>query len=455
MNDENEIKLRLVEAKNRDIGRYIVRIDNEIMEKLNIKTGDIIEVIGNRMCPAIVWPGYPENRGEYVIRADQLLRKNIDKHLGENVRIKKADEKIARKVIISPESVNINADPYIENFIRNKLLNYPLVINQILKIPIGINKEVPFQIKSTKPSGVVILKQSTILRVLGISSDGNILEDSIICYKDIGGLNKEIQKIKEVVELPYKHPELFKKLGINPQKGILLIGPPGCGKTLLVKAIANESELYFISVDGTEILSKFYGETEKKIRGIFNEAEKSTPSIIFIDDIDVLAQNREQIYNNYEYGIVSQLLASMDGLLSRSNVIVIGATSKVELLDPAFRRSGRFDLELEIPLPAQNARLEILKIHSRNMPLDPDVNLDEIAEYTDGFSGADLACTCQEAALKKLEKLIPEWDLVQEEISIEDSDKINVKMDDFNFAINLIRKRIEKIQSQESIEKKS
>jgi len=437
-NKLEEDKLRVAEAKQRDVGRFIIRIDSETMEELKIKTGDIVEILGKRLTAAIAWPAYPEDQGRKIIRMDGRLRKNVGVSLGEKISLNKAEEKIARRVIIAPTSVNIKADPYIENFVRNKLLNYPVVKNDTIYIPIGISKEVPFQIISTSPSGVVIIKQSTILRVSESPTEESAGGIPIVTYEDIGGLSEEIQRIREMVELPLKHPELFKKLGISPPKGVLLRGPPGCGKTLLVRAVANESEAYFIPINGPEIMSKFYGESEKKLRGIFDEAEKSAPGIIFIDEIDAIAPKREEVTGEVERRVVAQLLALMDGLHGRGRVIVIGATNRANALDPALRRPGRFDREIEIGVPNKEGRHEVLQIHTRGMPLNENIKVTELAGITHGFVGADLAALCREAAMKCLRRFIPKINLDEDEISSEVLDQLEVTQGDFDSALKEI-----------------
>ena len=438
-NNLEEDKLRVAEAKQRDVGRFIIRIDSETMEELKIKTGDIVEILGKRLTAAIAWPAYPEDQGRKIIRMDGRLRKNVGVSLGEKITINKAEEKIARRVIIAPTSVNIKADPYIENFVRNKLLNYPVVKNDTIYIPIGISKEVPFQIISTSPAGVVIIKQSTILRVSESPTEDVAGGIPIVTYEDIGGLSEEIQRIREMVELPLKHPELFKKLGISPPKGVLLRGPPGCGKTLLVRAVANESEAYFIPINGPEIMSKFYGESEKKLRGIFDEAEKSAPGIIFIDEIDAIAPKREEVTGEVERRVVAQLLALMDGLHARGRVIVIGATNRANSLDPALRRPGRFDREIEIGVPNKEGRHEVLQIHTRGMPLNEEIKVTELAGVTHGFVGADLAALCREAAMKCLRRFLPKIDLDEEEIPSEILDQLEVTKSDFDSALKEIQ----------------
>ncbi|MHA1229824.1 MAG: CDC48 family AAA ATPase [Candidatus Helarchaeota archaeon] len=431
-------ELRVAEAKQRDVGRSIVRIDGETMKKLNIRTGDIIAIIGKRTTAAISWPAYPEDQGRGIIRMDGRLRKNAGVSLGEKVIVEKANEKTARSVILAPTSVRIRADPYVESFVKRKLLNYPLTKGDTILISIGISREVPFQIVSTRPRGIVVVKNTTILHVSERPMDEISSGIPIVTYEDIGGLDDKIQRIREMVELPLKHPELFKRLGIDPPKGVLLRGPPGCGKTLLVRAVANESEAHFIPINGPEIMSKFYGESEKRLRNIFDEAEKNAPSIIFVDELDAIAPKREEVTGEVERRVVAQLLALMDGLRIRGKVVVIGATNRPNALDPALRRPGRFDREIEIGVPDRNGRKEILQIHTRGMPLEEDVNLDEIADLTHGFVGADLMSLCREAAMKAIRRFLPEIDLEEEEIPIEVLEKIFVNMNDFKEALKEI-----------------
>jgi len=431
-------ELRVAEAKPSDVGKSIVRIDGQTMKQLNIRTGDIVAITGRRTTAAISWPAYPEDQGRGIIRMDGRLRKNAGVSLGEKIIIEKANEKPARSVILAPTSVRIRADPYVESFVKRKLLNYPLTKGDTILISIGISREVPFQIVSTRPRGIVVVKNTTILHVSERPMDELTSGIPIITYEDIGGLDDKIQRIREMVELPLKHPELFKRLGIDPPKGVLLHGPPGCGKTLLVRAVANESEAHFIPINGPEIMSKFYGESEKRLRNIFDEAEKNAPSIIFIDELDAIAPKREEVTGEVERRVVAQLLALMDGLRTRGKVVVIGATNRPNALDPALRRPGRFDREIEIGVPDRNGRKEILQIHTRGMPLEKDVNLDELADLTHGFVGADLMSLCREAAMKALRRFLPEIDIEEEEIPPEVLERINVNMDDFKEALKEI-----------------
>lgn len=437
--ENKEVQLRVMEAKQRDVGRSIVRIDNESMKILNVQTGDIIAVKGKRLTAAIAWPAYPEDQDKNIIRMDGRLRKNAGISVGEPVNIYKVAEKIAERVVVTPTEINVQSDPYLENFVKRKLLNYPVNKGDILFVPIGISKNVPFQIVMTRPPGVVVIKPSTDLKVNKGAVEEELKGMFVVTYEDVGGLDEEIKKIREMVELPLRHPELFRRLGITPPKGVLLRGPSGCGKTLLIRAVANESDSHFIPINGPEIMSKFYGESEKKLRSIFEEAEKNSPSIIFIDELDAIAPKREEVTGEVERRVVAQLLALMDGIHERGRVIVIGATNRPNALDPALRRPGRFDREIEIGVPNKKGRLEILQIHTREMPLATDVKIQDIANITHGFVGADLAALCREAAMNALRRYLPQLNLEEDEIPPDILNSIVVQATDFSGALKEIQ----------------
>jgi transitional endoplasmic reticulum ATPase len=436
-----EAEVKVAEAKQRDVGRSIIRLDSETFQKLQIRTGDIVRIKGkNRITAAIVWPAYPEDQNQEIIRMDGRLRKNVAVSIGEKVNVSKANEKTAHEILLAPTNVKITAgDPYVESFIKRKLLNFPLTQGDVIHIPIGIAREVPFQIVQTKPKGIVIVKQTTALRVSENPKEEVAGGIPVINYEDIGGLKAEITRIREMVELPLKHPELFKKLGIDPPKGVLLRGPPGCGKTLLVKAVANESDAFFKPINGPEVMSKFYGESEKRLRTLFDDAEKRAPSLIFIDELDAIAPKREEVTGEVERRVVAQLLALMDGLKARGKVVVIGATNRPNALDPALRRPGRFDREIEIGVPDKISRKEILQIHTRGMPLTNEVNLEALAAVTHGYVGADLAALCREAAMKALRRYLPKINVEDEEIPPEILDQIEVRMEDFTGALKEVQ----------------
>ena len=420
-----------------DAHKGIARIDSEVMRELDIRRGDVIVIKGNRETVAIVDRAYPADVGEGIIRIDGILRKNSKTGIGDVVTIAKAEIKEAKKIMIAPAQKNIMVQGDSDS-LRRGLLGRAVVKGDIVVLG-GVQRrrdlmseefgdmddifgnlgdilggmgfgnmgggvtQIKFMIVSTNPNQPVIITENTevTLNPKAVElSDEKIPE---ITYEDIGGLNEEIKKIRELVEIPLKHPEIFERLGIEPPKGILLHGPPGTGKTLLAKAVANESDANFILLNGPEIMSKFYGESEKKIRDIFEEAEKTAPAIIFIDEIDSIAPKREEVQGEVERRVVSQLLTMMDGLKSRGKVVVIGATNRPSALDDALRRPGRFDRELEISAPNKEGRLQVLKIHTRNVPMEKKVNLDELAGITHGFVGADLEALTKEVRLLFLE----------------------------------------------------
>ncbi|MEK6818864.1 MAG: CDC48 family AAA ATPase [Nanoarchaeota archaeon] len=472
MPDKKEIQLKVVEAQQDDAYKGIARIDGEVMRELGIRRGDVIIIKGGRETVAIADRAYPADVGEGIIRIDGIMRKNSKTGIGEVIKISKAEIKEAKKLIIAPAQKNIMVQAEPEN-LRRGLLGRAVVKGDIVVLG-GVQRrrdlfseelggelgdmlgdmfgnmgfgqlgggftQIKFLVVSTTPGQPVIITDNT--QVTLNPKAVEISEESVpeITYEDIGGLSDEIKKIREMVEIPLKHPEIFEKLGIEPPKGVLLHGPPGTGKTLLAKAVASETEANFILLNGPEIMSKFYGESEKKIRDIFEEAEKTAPAIVFIDEIDAIAPKREDVTGEVERRVVSQILTMMDGLKSRGKVIVIGATNRVNSLDPALRRPGRFDREIIINVPGKKGRLSILKIHSRGMPLYKDVNLDEIASVTHGFVGADLESLCKEAAMIVLRKVLPKIKMEgEEEISSEVLEKLIVKHEDLIEALKVVR----------------
>jgi len=426
-----EIKLRVAEVSHqRDVGRWKVRIDAKTMEYLEVTPGDIVEIKGKRTTAAVVWPAYPEDAGKNIIRMDGITRKNAGVSINEYVSVRKAVVKEAQSVTIAPVNVTIpGVDQSFYEFVKNRILKAPVVTGDTIQVSI-FGSAVHFRVMKTIPHGIVVITSRTNVQVLSepVPEKTGLLR---VTYEDIGGLKEAIQKIREMVELPLRHPELFQRLGIEPPKGVLLYGPPGCGKTLLAKAVANESEANFFSINGPEIMSKFYGESEARLREIFQKAQESAPSIIFIDEIDAIAPKREEVTGEVERRVVAQLLALMDGLESRGNVIVIGATNRVNALDPALRRPGRFDREIEIGIPDKNGRYEILQIHTRGMPLAEDVDLNKLAEITHGYTGADIAALCREAAMKALRRYLPKINLEEPTIPPEVLEEMVVNMNDF------------------------
>ena len=429
------VVLRVQKAKKRDIGRNIIRIDQQTMEKLNIQTGDVIEVIGKKQSAGIAWPSYPQDNGLGIVRVDSRLQKNTGTRIDDTLEIRKVKAEVAQNIVLAPSSVKLRNTPRFESFVKRKLINYPITVDDFVFISLGISRSINFKVISMRPNGVCKITSDTILNISDKVTEDVETGVGYITYEEVGGLDREIQRVREMVELPLRHPSLFKRLGIDPPKGVLLRGPPGCGKTLLAKAVANESEAHFISINGPEVMSKFYGESEKKLRKLFIEAEEKSPSIIFIDEIDAIAPKRETVTGEVERRVVAQLLALMDGLHGRGKVIVIGATNRPNSLDPALRRPGRFDREIEIKVPNEKGRLEVFQIHTRNMPLDKKISLNEFSKITHGFVGADISAVCREAAMAALRRYLPKIDLESETIDPELLEQIEVTKDDFESAL--------------------
>jgi transitional endoplasmic reticulum ATPase len=432
---QNTLSLKVLEAYTRDVGRGVARIDYDSMDSLSASTGDVIEIRGKRRTVAKCLPLYPSDEGKGIIRIDGLVRNNAGVAIGDTVVVRKIKAVPAEKVIVAP----LEAIPPIdERYLADALESVPLIKGDNVMVPY-FGGRLTFQVIGATSSqannidAVVVITQKTIFH---IAEKGETLRGMPqVSYEDIGGLKEEIQKVREMIELPLRHPEIFEKLGIEAPKGVLLYGPPGTGKTLLAKAVANESNAHFISISGPEIMSKFYGESEARVREIFKEAKEKAPSIIFIDEIDSIAPKREEVMGEVERRVVSQLLSLMDGLEARGKVVVIAATNRPNALDPALRRPGRFDREIEIKVPDKRGRLEVLQIHTRNMPLDTDVDQDRVAGVTHGFVGADLEYLCKEAAMKCLGRLLPELNLEEEKVPPETLDKLIVSMNDFENAI--------------------
>jgi transitional endoplasmic reticulum ATPase len=437
--EKNKVKpkvtLRIQKAKKRDIGRNIIRIDPTTMEKLKIQTGDFISIMGKKNSAGIAWPSYPQDNGLGIVRVDSRMQKNTGTRIDDTVEIQKVKTEVAQNVVLAPSNFPIKNNPRFESFVKRKLSGYPITIDDYIFISIGISREITFKVISMRPNGICIIEEDTVLNISDRITEDADKGSSYTTYEDVGGLDREIQRVREMVELPLRHPSLFKRLGIDPPKGVLLRGPPGCGKTLLAKAVANESEAHFISINGPEIMSKFYGESEKKLRKIFIEAEEKSPAIVFIDEIDAIAPKRETVTGEVERRVVAQLLALMDGLHGRGKVIVIGATNRPNSLDPALRRPGRFDREIEIKVPNEKGRMEVFLIHTRNMPLDKKISLKEFSQITHGFVGADISAVCREAAMSALRRYLPKIDLESEIIDPELLEQIEVTREDFEEAL--------------------
>ncbi len=433
----NEIRCKVLDALPRDVGRLIARLPLPTMKTLGITTGEVIKIQNrDKIIAAFAWPDrtFLQFQNEHTIRLDETMRHNLNVKVGDYVTVSKAEVLKARKIIVAKPNPHVHIMP--QDILR-ELNGKPVVARNMYLIPY-LGRKVPIYIVSTEPQGIVLVHDGTYIELVL----RKVLRRRAVTFKDVGGLDHVIKKLREIVELPLKHPELFERLGITPPSGILLYGPPGCGKTLLARALANEIDAYFIAISGPEIVSKFYGESEERLRRIFDEAKRNAPSIIFIDEIDAIAVRRAEVIGEVEKRIVAQLLALMDGLEPRDQVIVIGATNRIEAIDPALRRPGRFDVEIEVPVPDERGRYEILKIHTRNVPLDKDVDLQKLAEITHGFVGADLAALVKEAAIRALRRFLKE-----EKIEVGDPNpippeklsKLKVTMKDFMNALREIR----------------
>ena len=428
----SEVQLRVGDARQRDVGRGIARIDQKTMQKLGISAGDVIEIAGKRTTSAIAWPAYSEDQGRTILRIDGFTRKNAGVAINEYVIARRGTVKNAISIVLSPVGMRLNVDEDFTNFVKTRLMERTFVEGDITLVMM-LGQAIPFTVTKTRPHGIIRMTYETNIQIL-TEPTPEAKGVPRTTYEDIGGLHEEIQRIREMVELPLRHPELFQRLGIEPPKGVLLHGPPGCGKTLLARAVASESEANFFSINGPEVMSKFYGESEARLREMFQQAQKNSPSIIFIDELDAIAPKREEVTGEVERRVVAQLLALMDGLAGRGNLIVIGATNRPNALDPALRRPGRFDREVEIGVPDKDARYEILQIHTRGMPLTESVDLKKLAAMTHGYTGADLAALGRETAMKALRRYLPEINLEEERVPPNVLEKMEIRMEDFTNA---------------------
>ncbi|MFA7707594.1 MAG: CDC48 family AAA ATPase [Candidatus Pacearchaeota archaeon] len=466
------IKLRVAEALQDDAYKGIARIDHEVMKSLDIKRGDVVIIKGGKETVAIADKAYPADVGEGIIRIDGIIRKNARTGVSENVIVQKANIKEAKKVVVAPTQRNIRVQGDLKPGLLGRCVlkgdivvlggvqrrkdlmgddfgNMDDIFGNLSEMLGGMGmsgnlggglQQIRFLVTNSSPNGPCVITENTEVVLSNKPVEESEKPTTNITYEDIGGLTNEVKKVREMVEIPLKHPEVFERLGVEPPKGVLLYGSPGTGKTLLAKAVANESEANFILLNGPEIMSKFYGESEKKIRDIFEEAEKNAPSIIFIDELDAIAPKREDVQGEVERRVVSQLLTMMDGLQARGKVVVIGATNRPNAIDAALRRPGRFDREVEIRAPDKEGRLQILKIHTRGMPLTKDVDLKDLASKTHGFVGADLSSLTKEAAMIVLRKILPELELKEdEEIPEETLKKLRIEKKDFDDALKVVR----------------
>ncbi len=429
---EKTLTLRVADAYQRDVGRGIARVDPKVVDELGLTSGDVIQIVGKKKTTALSWPGYESDIGKGTIRIDGYLRNNAGVSIDDKVTIRKIEAKIAQRLTLAPtEPLRIvGGEEYLSQVLEGRVLargDY---------VPISVmGRKIDLVVTSTTPTAEAVIVTDQTEVTVGEQVKEAPRAIPRIAYEDIGGLRPVIQKVREMIELPLRHPELFERLGVEAPKGVLLHGPPGTGKTLLAKAVASETNANFYSIGGPEIMSKFYGESEERLREIFKEAQENAPSIIFIDEIDSIAPKREEVTGEVEKRVVSQLLSVMDGLQSRGKVVVIGATNRINSIDPALRRPGRFDREIEIGVPDRDGRLEILQIHTRGMPLAEDVDLKKLADVTHGFVGADLEALAKEAAIRALRRILPEINLEAENIPAEVLNKIIVRMSDFQEAL--------------------
>ena len=425
--NNDPLQMRVEEAKQRDIGKKRARIGPDAMDYLGVSPGDVIQISGKKITCAIVWPSDEDEKYPDTIRIDGQTRKNVNVGLNDIVEIKKIVTKPAKAITLTPITDTVTVDKEFSDFVKNRLKGLPLSHGDEISVMI-LGNAMDFKISKISPKGVVRIERTTVLTILSEKSEDKKFR---ITYEEVGGLRSEIKVMREIVELPLRHPELFTRLGIEPHSGVLLYGPPGCGKTLLAKVLASESDANMFSINGPEIMNKYYGETEAKLRDIFKEAKENSPGIIFIDEIDAIAPKREEAYGDVEKRVVAQLLALMDGLTDRGNVIVLGATNRPDSVDPALRRPGRFDREMEISVPNADGRLEVMEIHTRGMPIAKDVNLKILSSELNGYTGADMKSLCREAAMRSIRRYLPEIDLETEKIPTKVLQSMEVKLIDF------------------------
>ncbi|MHA2163424.1 MAG: CDC48 family AAA ATPase [Candidatus Thorarchaeota archaeon] len=431
---EKVSRLKVAAAMPKDQGRGIVRLNSETRSELGLRSGDYVLLKGQKETVAVAWPGLQEDEVLDMVRMDGLIRTNTGVKLGEIVEISKATLQDATRIVLAP-SQSVRFQQGFDQYVKQQIMNKPMTRGDILVIA-SIGQGLQFSVTQAAPGKHVRVTPATQVEVLTQPAKVEDIQVPQVSYEDIGGLGKELQKIREMVELPMKSPELFERLGITPPKGVLLHGPPGTGKTLIAKAVANESGANFKIINGPEIMSKFYGESEQKLREVFEEAEKNSPSIIFIDELDSIAPKRADVTGEVERRVVAQLLALMDGLAGRGQVIVVGATNRVDDVDEALRRPGRFDREIEIGVPDKKGRLEILQIHTRAMPLEEGLDLEKLAAIAHGFVGADLAALAREAAMQALRRALPHIDPETGDIPADVLNDLFVTQEDFDLAVS-------------------
>ncbi len=441
------VTLRVAEAFQQDIGLGTARLDVQTRQRLKVGLGDVVEIRGRKPTPAVVSRAQPDDEGKGLVRIEAVVRRNAGVSIGDRIQVQRVDCPNADSVTIAPiyaGSARMDLGPGLESFVAKALARRPFVRGDVFVIP-GVflmGGSLPFMVVATQPKGIVQVAPATLITIKEETVSESEVAAPRVSYEDIGGLKEKLGRVREMIELPLKHPELFDRLAITPPKGVLLYGPPGTGKTLIAKAVANEAGAHFIGIQGPEIISKYYGESEKELREKFEEAEKNAPSVIFIDELDSIAPRRDEVVGEVERRVVAQLLTLMDGLSGRGNVIVIAATNREEAIDPALRRPGRFDREIEIGVPTQEGRLEILQIHTRGMPIDGTEKdrerlLKELAALSHGFVGADLSSLGREAAMRALRRYLPEIDFDQP-IPLSLLERMKVTENDFKEALKQI-----------------
>jgi len=431
---EESLHLQVDESKQRDIGKKRARISPDAMDYLHVAPGDVIEIVGKKTSSAIVWPVDEDEKNPDIINIDGQMRKNVGVSLNDAVQVKKVETKTAKTVVLMPINDVVTVDKEFTDFVKNRLKGLPLSDDDEISVMI-LGNSMEFKISKLTPKGVVKINRSSNLTILDETPSDRKIH---ITYEEVGGLRTVIKSMREIVELPLKHPELFSRLGVEPHSGVLLYGPPGCGKTLLAKVLATESEANMYSINGPEIMNKYYGETEARLREIFKEAKDNSPSIIFIDEIDAIAPKREEVFGDVEKRVVAQLLALMDGLTDRGNVVVLGATNRPDSVDPALRRPGRFDREIEISVPNIDGRIEILQIHTRGMPIGKDVDLKKLASELHGYTGADIKSLCRESAIKAIRRYLPKIDLETKRIPSKILQSMEIQLCDISDAMHEI-----------------
>ena len=431
---EESLHLQVDESKQRDIGKKRARISPDAMDYLHVAPGDVIEIVGKKTSSAIVWPVDEDEKNPDIINIDGQMRKNVGVSLNDAVQVKKVETKTAKTVVLMPINDVVTVDKEFTDFVKNRLKGLPLSDDDEISVMI-LGNSMEFKISKIIPKGVVKINRSSNLTILDETTSDRKIH---ITYEEVGGLRTVIKSMREIVELPLKHPELFSRLGVEPHSGVLLYGPPGCGKTLLAKVLATESDANMYSINGPEIMNKYYGETEARLREIFKEAKDNSPSIIFIDEIDAIAPKREEVFGDVEKRVVAQLLALMDGLTDRGNVVVLGATNRPDSVDPALRRPGRFDREIEISVPNIDGRIEILQIHTRGMPIGKDVDLKKLASELHGYTGADIKSLCRESAIKAIRRYLPKIDLENKRIPSKILQSMEIQLCDLSDAMHEI-----------------